>query len=87
MEFDENSKNCHLSQEGSEQEFVTILLPIGEEIWRYSENSDGWSDPDYRYTPDRSNFSKNFFGFMYYLYDLNKGLYYVVKSQNTRPEI
>ena len=52
MEFDENSKNCHLSQEGSEQEFVTILLPIGEEIWRYSENSDGWSDPDY---------SKNFF--------------------------
>ena len=65
MEFDENSKNCHLSQEGSEQEFVTILLPIGEEIWRYSENSDGWSDPDYRYTPNRSNFSKNFFGFMY----------------------
>ena len=48
MEFDENSKNCHLSQEGSEQEFVTILLPIGEEIWRYSENSDGWSNPDYR---------------------------------------
>ena len=54
MEFDENWKNCHLSQEGSEQEFVTILLPIGEEIWRYSENSDGWSNPDYRqivYTP------------------------------------
>ena len=38
MEFDENSKNCHLSQEGSEQEFVTILLPIGEEI---RSNSDG----------------------------------------------
>ena len=37
MEFDENSKNCHLSQ-GSEQEFVTILLPIGEEI---RSNSDG----------------------------------------------
>ena len=46
MEFDENSKICHLSQEGSEQEFVTILLPIGEEIWRYSENSDGWSNPE-----------------------------------------
>ena len=73
MEFDENSKNCHLSQ-GSEQEFVTILLPIGEEI---RSNSDG---PIPRCDAKTTvNLSKNFYLFI--SEQNSKG--YFLKSQNT----